>query len=68
MNRNITYIPTLEDYAKYRREAMTLDVEPMCCEECDYLRENVNACIWGGMVRNLDLLRACPISCRRICR
>ena len=58
------YIPSLEEYAKIKKinsDYNNIEVlETLSCQECRYCRENVNACIYGNQVRNLDYIESCP--------
>ncbi|MCQ2958532.1 MAG: hypothetical protein MJ180_06515 [Candidatus Gastranaerophilales bacterium] len=60
MTSGITYVQTLEEYAKFKKLKALEEIKYLSCEECRYCRASVNACIFGNQVRNLDNLSSCP--------
>jgi hypothetical protein len=55
-------IPTLQEYAKKRKQELLEFQEISDCENCEFCRSSLNACIFGENVRNIDLLNTCPLT------
>jgi len=56
------YIPTLQEYAKKRKKDNLECSEILGCEDCEFCKNSLDACIWGENIRNISSLTSCPIT------
>lgn len=60
----VVYIPTLQEYAKKRKNHNTESFELLNCSNCNFCRKELNICLWGENIRNLKSLTSCPATNR----
>lgn len=64
MRKKVKYIPTIKELVRKRRAIQSACTEVTNCNQCLYYRAELNVCISGDSIKQVELLSCCPVSNR----